>query len=426
MTDPFVVPESFWQEVATSLWKQAPRVWRRPFATPYGTEDDVFRALCALTARLDTGDTSIQPRVFVDDKQAGFSLDRHAARPDDVDLDGFERRLRAGLGGREFGMVIGDAAILDGTLWRHAVQFLRGLHAAVGTPAGGSHAEVFFGNYQRSFFGVHKDRLETFTFITRGRKRFLTWPYEALLGLPDAPQDVPLHAFSFNEVDLAPLREQAVVLEGGPGDVLFWPASWWHVAESVEEGFVTTLTLACAPSTMLAAGSPLRLAQEGFDESGKEGYYVEDPALPLVRGPEATKQAIADVESALTRVLEDPTFQRARRDATLAWLSAEGFKRGPDRLPLPELVGTDRLVTDAQIVYGDLDEDGFTCAANGILLQSLPSFLPLVEHLNAHPNAVRTVAELVAHFAGAEGQPSAEELTEGLAHLTAARALRRI
>ncbi len=428
MTDPFVVPDSFWTEV-TSLWKQAPRVWRRPFATPFGAEDDVFRALCALSARLDTGDTSIQPRVFVEDKQAGFSIERHAARPDDGDLGGFERRLLAGLGGRELGMVIGDAAILDDVLWRRAVRFLRGLHAALarsggGIPAGGSHAEIFFGNYQRSFFGVHKDRLETFTFVVRGRKRFLTWPYEALLALPGVPADAPLHAFAFDDLDLAALRDQAVVLEGGPGDVLFWPASWWHVAESVEEGFVTTLTLACAPSTMLAAGSPLRLAQEGFDEAGKDGYYTEDPALPEVSGPDGARAAIAAVESALDGVLADETFQRARRDATLAWLSASGFKRGPDRLPLPELVPTDRLVADAQIVYADVEEDGFTCAVNGILLQSMPNFLPLVEHLNG--GGTFTVAELVERFGGGDGQPAPEELVEALAHLTSARALRLV
>ncbi|MDP2306323.1 MAG: cupin-like domain-containing protein [Pseudomonadota bacterium] len=422
MTDPFVVPPSFWAEVSTSLWKQAPRVWRRPFDPAYGAEHEVFRALCALTARLDTGDASIQPRVFLDDKQAGFSLDRHSARPDDVDLAGFERRLLAGLGGRELGMVIGDAAILDDVLWRRAVHFLRGLHAAVGTPAGGSHAEIFFGNYQRSFFGAHKDRLETFTFVVRGRKRFLTWPYEALLGLPGVPPDAPLHAFAFDDLDLAPLRDQAVVLEGGPGDVLFWPASWWHVAESVEEGFVTTLTLACAPSTMLAAGSPLRLAQEGFDEAGKDGYYTEDPELPDARGPEGTRAAIDAVEAALARVLEDETFQRGRREATLAWLSASGFKRGPDRLPLPELVPTDRLVADAQILYADITEDAFTCAVNGILLQSTPKFVELVEHING--GGMFTVAELVERFAGGDDQPAADELVEALAHLTSARALR--
>ncbi|MFN7144933.1 MAG: cupin-like domain-containing protein, partial [Myxococcota bacterium] len=327
----FHVPASFFEEVAASLWRKAPRVWRAPFVTPYGTEDDVFRALCALTERLDGGDASIVPRVYVADRPAGFSLDRHAARPEDVNLPGFERRLLDGLRGREIGMVIGDAAVLDDVLWRRAQHFLRGLHRAVGTPPGGAHAEVFFGNYQRSFFGVHKDRLETFTFVVRGRKRFLAWRWEDLLDVADISPDAPLHAFGFEDLDVAALRDRAVVLEGGPGDVLFWPASYWHVAEQVPEaegggGFVTTLTLAVAPSTMLAAGSPLRLAEEGFDEAGKDGYYTEDPSLAPVRGPADAEAAVNAVESALARVLVDPVFVRARRDATLAWLSTNGLK----------------------------------------------------------------------------------------------------
>ncbi len=424
MPDPFVVPDSFWEEVATSLWRNAPRVWRQPFDVPYATEEDAFRALCGLTARLDAGETDIQPRVYVGDKPAAFSYDRHAARPDDGGFAGYEARLFAGLRGRELGMVIADSVALDDVLWRRALAFLRGLHAAVGTPPGGSHAEIFLGNYQRSFFGVHKDRLETFTFVVRGRKRFLAWPYEVLLEAGAVPPDAPLHAFSFDEFDIDAWRDRAVVLEGGPGDVMFWPASWWHVPEAADEGFVTTLTLACAPSTMLQAGAPLRIAQAGFEEAGRDAYYTEDPTFPVVRGPADARAGVAAVESALERVLADPVFAKARRAAALQWLSAMGFKRGPERLPLPELTPEDRLEAIAPILYDEVDEDGFACAASGILLQSLPAFLPLIERVNG--GGIFTVGELVAELAGGDGQPTAEDLVEALCHLTAARALLRL
>ncbi|MFN7145218.1 MAG: hypothetical protein ACK4YP_15700, partial [Myxococcota bacterium] len=137
--------------------------------------------------------------------------------------------------------------------------------------------------------------------------------------------------------------------------------------------------------------------------------------------------AVNAVESALARVLVDPVFVRARRDATLAWLSTNGLKRGPERRPLPELSVGSVLVSDSPILYlpsavEDGGDDGFTCAANGILLQTLPSFLPLVDHLNE--GGTFTVADLVERLAGGDGQPSAEELVEALAHLVSARALR--
>ena len=418
------VPAAFFAEVARDCWMRRPAQWSQPFAAPYASEDEVMAALLALREALERGDDSTRPRVFSGDRQIGFSLDRHLPTAEDVDLAGFEARLRAERSGPDTGMVIGEFARLTPTLWGRAMDFLRGLYAALGAmPPGGAHAEVFFGDYPRSFFGVHKDRLETFTFVVRGRKRFLLWPYEALADAPGVPADRPLHAFNFDDLDVEALRDQAILLEGGPGDVLFWPASAWHVAEEAAPGFVTTLTLAVAPSTMLAAGSPLRLAEEGFDEAGRDAYYTLDPALPLPQSRAAGLLGVEAVEAALQRVLVDPTFVAARRAAALAWLSTQGFARGPERLELAPLDRGDRLRVCAAILVLEPDEHSLVAAANGILLSSTPPFRPLVEALTL--GHVFAVGDLVDHLRAAQPDgPDEGALIEALRHLVAAHALR--
>lgn len=419
--DSFEAPADFLDAVAETHWLRRPGAWAAPFPAPYATEAEVFDGLVALRGRIESGEEEVFPRVFGGDRPAAFEVARHLPRAEDGDLAGFEARVAAERATADTGMVVGDAATLTPTLWRRAMGFLGGLYARVGMPAGGAHAEVFFGDYARSFFGVHKDRLETFTFVVRGRKRFLVWPLEVLAEAAGLDDGATFHAFNFDNLDLAPYRAQATVLEGGPGDVLYWPASHWHEAVQSAPGFVTTLTLALAPSTMLAAGSPLRLAQEGFDEAGRDGYAPLDPALPAPRDGAAVQAAIARVEASLTRVLTDPRFVAAREDATLQWLSAMGFKRGPVRLAVPTLDPDDRLTVLSPVLQGTPREGGVTCAANGILLASDPAYLPLVERLSA--GGTHRVGDLVAAFASTEGHPTAEGVVEALAHLTAAHAL---
>ncbi len=417
------VPAAFFAEVARDCWMRRPAQWSQPFATPYASEDEVMAGLLALREALERGDDSTRPRVFSGDRQIGFSLDRHLPTAEDVDLAGFEARLRAERSGPDTGMVIGEFARLTPALWGRAMDFLRGLYTALGAmPPGGAHAEVFFGDYARSFFGLHKDRLETFTFIVRGRKRFLLWPYEALADQPGVLADRPLHAFNFDDIDLSALRPGACILEGGPGDVLFWPASAWHVAEEAAPGFVTTLTLAVAPSTMLAAGSPLRIAAEGFDEAGRDAYYTLDPALPLPHSPPGGRAGVLAVEAALQRVLVDPTFVAARRAAALGWLSTQGFARGPERLELAPLDRRDRLRVCSPILVLEADESTLVAAANGILLSSTPPFLPLVEALTL--GRVIGVGDLVDSLRAAQPEgPDEGALIEALRHLVAAHAL---
>lgn len=350
----------------------------------------------------------------------GFYLDRHAARPEDETLAGYERRLSGHVGERGFGMVVADAMALDLELWRRARRFLAALYPRVGMPPGGAHSEIFMGNYRRSFFGVHKDHLETFTFVIRGRKRFLAWPYEMFLDLPDVAPGRELRAFRLDDFDLEPWRDQAIVLEGGPGDVFYWPAGYWHVAEDETGEFVTTLTLSFGMTSARCPGSPFRLAEEGYSEAADDGHYPPEPTLPPTLSPESVSPAITAAFERLQSAIADPAITTSRREALLIWLSNGGFKRGPEKRPLPDLQPEDWILSDAScpILWDEPNEEGFPCAVNGIVLVTLPQFLPLCRLLNEGGRF--QVGALMARFSEGEGAPEAEEIREALCHLASA------
>jgi len=116
-------------------------------------------------------------------------------------------------------------------------EFLRGLYAETGFPLGGTDVNIFAGNYCQTPFGVHRDGQDIFTWVVEGRKKFLLWPEESFppsLGRGEAEGD---------PFDYEAHRGRATVLEGNAGDMLYWPKSYWHVAESNDDGLVTTLSI---------------------------------------------------------------------------------------------------------------------------------------------------------------------------------------
>lgn len=418
------LPDAMLDELVRECWGRQPRAWRRPVEPPLFDADDAFRVLCETARRFDTlGVSTFLPRVFLDGKPRGYDLSRDAARPEHGDLAGYIAALRARIGDAELGLVQEDVPAMDFGVWSRATTFLRALYARTGMLPGGAHSEIFFGNYRRAFFKLHKDSLDTLTFVLHGRKRFLVWPFDTFADQEGVPEGAERGQHMFEDLDEGPWRDQAIVLEGGPGDVFFWPASWWHLAESVDADFTATLTLALAPSSRHGPGSPFRMLEDASTELFDRAVLSEDEALPgRLNGPDDVLHAIALKHAEVRRHLDDPDIDAYWREQALAWLSSAGFRRVPERLPLPELGAEDRLVGVGlhPILWGEVQEDGFPCAVNGTMLTALPMFLPLVKRLNEGGDV--SVGELLARFAGGEGQPSEAELLEALQHLGAARA----
>jgi len=231
-TEPGFSPkDGFWRTFTRTHWGRKPTVIRAPFSQPIVTPAEVFRGVVATRKRLRELTDSVDLRI--DGTRVVLELERWLPRAGDKSLEGYQARLkRAGTGGQLALLVNDFQEELGCAFYDRVRQFLRGLYELTGVPPR-AEVDLFLGNYQRTPLGVHRDEAEVFCFVVEGKKRFRLWPREALRSSSarygPGPYDRQLkHSFC---------------LEGGPGDILFWPTSYWHVAES-DGGLTSTLTLA--------------------------------------------------------------------------------------------------------------------------------------------------------------------------------------
>src|SRR5262249_47585059 len=66
-------------------------------------------------------------------------------------------------------------------------------------------------------------RSDNFMFAVDGLKRIRAWPDAFFRGKPDLT----------NRLDYERYNADSVVLDARPGEIIYWPASYWHIGEEV-------------------------------------------------------------------------------------------------------------------------------------------------------------------------------------------------
>lgn len=231
MSTDFSVDKAFWRTFTKTYWNRRPTVIRAPFPVPIVTPAEVFRGLVATRRRLREPRDDMELRIG--GQRVVLGLDRWFPQAKDLSLEGYQARLkRAGRDGQLALLVNDFQEELGCAFYDRLRQFLQGLYEITGVPP---HAEVdlFLGNYRRTPAGVHRDEADVFCFVVDGKKRFRLWPGKAFRSISLRYGPAPYENF----------MKRSFCLEGGPGDILYWPASYWHVAES-DGRLVSSLTLA--------------------------------------------------------------------------------------------------------------------------------------------------------------------------------------
>ena len=223
MIPDFSLDKSVWRDFTKTYWNQKPTVIRAPFRNPIVTPAEVFGALVKATRRLrgPTDDLSIHldtARVLLN-----TDLDRWLPRAEDASIQRYLARIKCTPKGRQFSIFVRDFQLDLGWVFISRLQqFLKGFYEIEGVPPERAEVDLFFGNYLRTHSGVHRDSADVFCFVVDGRKRFRAWPADTI------PSGSPLTG----PTRYAHFLKRSVCLEGEPGDIIYWPSSYWHVAES--------------------------------------------------------------------------------------------------------------------------------------------------------------------------------------------------
>jgi hypothetical protein len=200
---------------------------------------------------------------------------------------------------------------LDAGLWDGVTAFLQDAHRFVDFPVARATVDLFFGNYGRSFLGLHKDTQEIFAFVVRGEKTILAWPFDYFVSRVEGITAASWYYQTYVPVDYRKYRKDALVLHARPGDVIYWPRDYWHIAEGKPGRF----------STMLSVG--LFLSHHVGGRRGDELLAFREKLLSKSQGPSCMRSQEMTAES------RGP--QGAKR---LRWATALGSRFGSPEIPV--------------------------------------------------------------------------------------------
>lgn len=334
---PAMPGDAFWRDFVAEHWNQRPTVLRNLLGAPLISLDELRRVLVRAA-----DDAAIGTRSVWIDRRKLTPAETAATRitADDASIGAYLDRLG---GGREVFGVQYTLHPHSAELWLRARDFVQGLFRHIGIPPT-CDTDLCFGQYSATPRGPHRDDHNNFAFVLAGTKRFLFWPegyFEA--------RGVPVLSVEASSVGLAqgsaswprelgawgPFErffDDAIVLEGRPGDVFFWPHPYWHMA--VCDPGETTLVLAISLFTRtrtdflssLVGGLARQVVAGDPAERILSWPVPGDPA----QTPPAIEQAVAEL-GRLRDVLDAGTLRSLLVEQWRAHVSGLGLGRVPAR-----------------------------------------------------------------------------------------------
>lgn len=404
------LPRDFWKRFAREHWDKGPVLFPGLFPAHFPTPHEIFEALVDVGDRYRQGEVMLPLRFYVEgtasDGEAPevfnlFSVARYLPTKEDGTLDAYVERLDKQLGGRRFGIVLANTQSHHWSHWLQMRSFLAGFHEALGVPLGGADSALFLGNYQHTPFGVHKDDLHVFYFVIQGRRRMAYWPLEMLASRPEVARnagpdlkDRPCGVLLRDAEDSRQVMAQATFLEGGAGDFLYWPSSYWHRSEP-------TPGLTIAASLGVNFRAPMFLDMAPAHEWPGKLKHSELPRSGKWKVPPA-------VRTALRARGQRNSLKAAERELTEGWVRflTNGALDGPppEARELPPLTEGDwvRASPERPIITAALSDGHVVVAANGrsTSLRVPAGVRARIERLAAELNAgkPRQVGELEERF----------------------------
>jgi 50S ribosomal protein L16 3-hydroxylase len=380
---------SFWDVFVREHWEQRPGVFRTVFSPALISPRQAFDGAIEACTRWREGQPALL-RFFIENALVQSSLDKYLPVRADAGFDRYAERMTPKLRGQGFALVVNGFSYYDFPLFVRARSFLRGLYERVGIPGDATDLDLFVGNYRHTPFGIHTDTASNFSVVFQGRKRFLLWPGPILQGRRD----------TFHSVDFEEVRAQAIVLEAEAGDVVYWPSSYWHIAES-DGSLSGVLNIA-----LYLGDFGKRFVDSAESPTTSKASASPEPTLPWDSHPSGAAILPEQLERAIRSESDPRSREASRRQAvSRAWLkriTAYNFFRSmPPVAPHRPLKPDDCVQVDAEFpIVVWVDDARLVCAAHGhtIEVPAVPRVRELIERLNS--GAPSTIRELIERATG--------------------------
>ena len=358
-----------WGEFVSEYWEKQPLTFRDS-DSGLCDEQAVFDGLRCAAQEFRTG-------TIRDHRDVSFHLadavvvdpGKYLPRASDS-LETYLARLEASVDGQPFTLLINNFHEFSTDLCVRMRLVARNVFEHLGwLCAGMVSSHLMLARYAVSPFAVHKDPNSVFTFMIRGKKTLRVWPFEAFAHRTQRPfaRHRQLNLYDF---DYRPFQDTGIPLIGEPGDVLYWPSTYWHVGETDNESIHISLHLTFDLHSE-PRGEAVDLLQKIVEDSLSEADWHSGYAIPSlfdsgpVKPPDPLILALRDLTTTLQSTIEDLV--------KVSWLSrtsAQGFLTLSRPSPDAAFTAIDATCTTLQAdpifpMYWDVSGDTVTLAAHG-------------------------------------------------------------
>ncbi len=274
----------------------------------------------------------------------------------DGGLAQYHERMRRAIPREDgYSIFVNEVIRYDPLAWTSVRDFVRGLVQHIGLPTRGFDSGVGLGQYDFTPFGLHVDPgRSAFVLPVVGRKHFRIWSADYV---QQHPELVRSHG------DYGPLVKDSLVLEAGPGGLLYWPSDAWHIAEGANDGEFTVMV---AIGALLGTGRMLATVPCDVDNLQRSARNMPDGFAAMIEGTHLMKRGAT------------------AEQAWLAFLSGLGLRHPipmrHDALPGERLQAQQRY----PILWRPLPDTQFAIGVNGHCFVETGNWIPeSIERINA-------------------------------------------
>jgi 50S ribosomal protein L16 3-hydroxylase len=420
----FCMSEGFWDRFVAEYWTSGPLLIRSPFTQPLVTEEEIFHAVRTASEEHRAQGVS-ELMVFIDGGSRQCDVVDFLPEREDASLASYRRRLEGFLGSRQFTLLLPKLQVHNPDLWMRVRRFLSGLYDRVGLPGSMADLDIFYGRYDRTPHGIHRDEASNFTYVVSGTKRMLFWPEETFPGRTGKASRL-VGTMRYEDHLLT-----ATEIVAHEGDLLFWPASYWHIAVSDDE-WPLTLNM----NSYIGRHALHSLAQAVM--TPELGYLLNSRCQPLISVKSAssktsTEPSVPEEVRVLGEVMRDignhQSLQQSLEELWFKKLSATGFEVTPQPAAISQLSPDTILQSDSHfpVLLVPKEDGSVRIFANGnvVSARAQPSIRRMIDLINT--GCRTTVDSLIFGSLGADAvnPDQTKQLNEVLVSLCNFRALTR-
>jgi hypothetical protein len=251
-----------------------------PLRQGFAGAETVEAAFRSFRERVDRQEVDSRVRVYDGEVRRDDLVESSLSQEIEPDesLMGFMQRLT---GKQRFSLVINNLEQLSSKLAADFGAFIQSFFALKGFPIGGVEQVAFCGNYAGTAFGIHEGYEHAFLcHLGPGTKNFYCWSREQYLGITGTRHPTFSSSKNFSE-----LMEVGEVFVLKPGDVLYLPASVYHIGTQEDYSVSVALPLYTYPLERFVARKVVPALSDAtlpFNQEGMSSLLDVSHMNPLV------------------------------------------------------------------------------------------------------------------------------------------------